>query len=104
MSELLSQRSERVAGFSESDEPNFCFAHNNCSFYSGTKAMAEEVIELTGSSSKLVFGPLPVNDPMQRQPGISLARQKMGWEPKVQLKEGLRHTIAYFDELLSGAQ
>lgn len=44
VSELLSRRSERVAGFSESDEPNFCFAHNNCSFYSGTKALAEEVM------------------------------------------------------------
>jgi dTDP-4-dehydrorhamnose reductase len=44
VSELLLKRSERVAGFSESDEPNFCFAHNNCSFYSGTKALAEEVM------------------------------------------------------------
>lgn len=44
VSELLSQRSERVAGFSEGDEPNFCFTHNNCSFYSGTKALAEEVM------------------------------------------------------------
>jgi dTDP-4-dehydrorhamnose reductase len=45
VSELLSKRSERVAGFSESDEPNFCFAHNNCSFYSGTKALAEEAMK-----------------------------------------------------------
>jgi len=44
VSELLSKRSERVAGFAETDEPNFCFAHNNCSFYSGTKALAEEVM------------------------------------------------------------
>ena len=44
ISELLSKRSERVAGFTETDEPNFCFAHNNCSFYSGTKALAEEVM------------------------------------------------------------
>lgn len=44
VSELLAQRSERVAGFAEGDEPNFCFAHNNCSFYSGTKALAEEVM------------------------------------------------------------
>jgi len=44
ISELLSQRSERVAGFTETDEPNFCFTHNNCSFYSGTKALAEEVM------------------------------------------------------------
>jgi UDP-glucuronate decarboxylase len=65
------------------------------------RELAEEVIELTGSSSKLVFHPLPVDDPMQRQPDISLARQKLGWEPKVELKEGLGNTIAYFDELLS---
>jgi len=45
VSELLSKRSERVAGFSESDEPNFCFTHNNCSFYSGTKALAEEAMK-----------------------------------------------------------
>jgi dTDP-4-dehydrorhamnose reductase len=44
VSELLSKRSDRVAGFSETDEPNFCFAHNNCSFYSGTKALAEDVM------------------------------------------------------------
>jgi dTDP-4-dehydrorhamnose reductase len=44
VSELLTKRSERVAGFAETDEPNFCFAHNNCSFYSGTKALAEEVM------------------------------------------------------------
>ena len=44
ISELLSKRSDRVAGFAEGDEPNFCFAHNNCSFYSGTKALAEEVM------------------------------------------------------------
>jgi dTDP-4-dehydrorhamnose reductase len=44
VSELLSKRSDRVAGFSETDEPNFCFTHNNCSFYSGTKALAEEVM------------------------------------------------------------
>jgi len=44
------------------------------------------------------------HDPVQRQPDISLAQQKLDWEPKVQLKEGLRHTIAYFDELLSGTQ
>ena len=68
------------------------------------RELAEEVIELTSSHSTLVFRPLPADDPMQRQPDISLARQKLGWEPKVQLKEGLRHTIAYFDELLSGAQ
>jgi UDP-glucuronate decarboxylase len=65
------------------------------------RELAEEVIELTSSRSSLVFGPLPADDPMQRQPDISLAQKKLGWQPKVHLKEGLRHTIAYFDELLS---
>ncbi len=65
--------------------------------------LAEEVIELIGSPSKLVFHPLPADDPAQRQPDISLAQQKLVWEPKVQLKEGLRHTIAYFDELLAAS-
>jgi UDP-glucuronate decarboxylase len=64
--------------------------------------LAEQAIELTGLHSTLRCQPLPADDPMQRQPDISLAQQKLGWEPKVQLKEGLRHTIAYFDELLSG--
>ncbi|MCA0151885.1 UDP-glucuronic acid decarboxylase family protein [Winogradskyella vincentii] len=63
--------------------------------------LAQEVIDLTGSKSKLTFKPLPQDDPMQRQPDISLAYKELnGWEPKVQLKEGLRHTIEYFDNLL----
>ena len=63
--------------------------------------LAQEVIDLTGSKSKLTFMPLPQDDPMQRQPDISLAKKELnGWEPKVQLKEGLRHTIEYFDNLL----
>jgi UDP-glucuronate decarboxylase len=64
------------------------------------KELAEHVITLTGSKSKLVFNPLPSDDPKQRQPNIELARQELGWEPKVPLKEGLIKTIAYFDELL----
>lgn len=60
-----------------------------------------EVIELMGSSSKLVFCSLPDDDPMQCWPDISLARQKLGWEPKISLREGIRHAIAQFDELLS---
>lgn len=63
--------------------------------------LAEEVIELTSSSSELVFQPLPTDDPKQRRPDISLARQKLDWEPKIQLKEGLGYTIAYFDKLLA---
>jgi UDP-glucuronate decarboxylase len=63
--------------------------------------LAKEVLKLTGSKSKLTFLPLPQDDPMQRQPDISLAKKELnGWEPKVHLKEGLTHTIAYFDTLL----
>lgn len=64
--------------------------------------LATLVIELTGASSKVIFRPLPVDDPQQRRPDISLARKVLdGWEPQIQLREGLRRTIAYFDELLS---
>ncbi|MDF3129166.1 SDR family oxidoreductase [Kiritimatiellaeota bacterium B1221] len=59
--------------------------------------LAEKVIELTGSASKLVFQDLPQDDPKQRKPDISLAQEKLnGWEPKVQLEEGLQRTIDYF--------
>lgn len=62
--------------------------------------LANLVIELTGSKSKLVFRPLPSDDPKQRKPDITLAKESLGWEPKVQLKEGLIKTIEYFDNLL----
>jgi UDP-glucuronate decarboxylase len=65
------------------------------------RQLAEKVIELTGSKSKLVFRPLPADDPMQRKPDITLAREKLGWEPRVPLEQGLVRTIAYFDELLT---
>jgi UDP-glucuronate decarboxylase len=64
------------------------------------RQLAELVIELTGSSSKLVFMPLPTDDPLQRQPDITMARERLAWEPVVPLREGLMHTIAYFDQLL----
>jgi UDP-glucuronate decarboxylase len=63
--------------------------------------LAELVIELTGTRSKLVYGPLPSDDPRQRQPDIARAREFLGWEPKTQLRSGLVKTIAYFDRLLS---
>ncbi len=63
--------------------------------------LAEKVIELTGSRSKIVHKPLPADDPTQRKPDITLAKQKLGWQPKVKLEEGLKQTIAYFDSLLS---
>jgi len=65
------------------------------------RQLAERVIALTNSSSKLEFKPLPSDDPTQRQPDIRLAREKLGgWEPRIQLEEGLSKTIAYFDGLL----
>jgi len=63
--------------------------------------LAQRVIALSGSKSKLVFRPLPQDDPRQRQPDISLAKRELDWEPKVQLDEGLRKTIAYFREALA---
>lgn len=65
------------------------------------RQLAEEIIRLTASSSKLIFRPLPADDPMQRQPDIGLAMDKLGWAPSVRLEDGLRETIKYFDELLS---
>ena len=68
------------------------------------RELAEQVIRLTGSSSKLTFAPLPSDDPMQRRPDIRLAKQMFGWQPSVQLEEGLRKTIEYFDGLLSAGE
>ncbi|MEM9302017.1 MAG: UDP-glucuronic acid decarboxylase family protein [Pseudomonadota bacterium] len=62
--------------------------------------LAEQVLELTGSKSELVFHELPEDDPLQRQPDISLADAELDWRPQVPLREGLEKTIAYFDELL----
>jgi UDP-glucuronate decarboxylase len=66
------------------------------------RELAEKVIALTGSRSKLVHRPLPADDPMQRQPDITLARTALGWEPKIRLEDGLKKTIDYFDKLLAG--
>jgi UDP-glucuronate decarboxylase len=63
--------------------------------------LAEQVLRLTGSKSQLVFKPLPADDPRQRRPDIALARTTLGWEPKVQLGDGLRETIAYFRKTLA---
>ncbi|MEG2366195.1 MAG: UDP-glucuronic acid decarboxylase family protein [Alistipes sp.] len=63
--------------------------------------LAQIVIEMTGSSSKIIFGNLPVDDPQQRRPDITLAKEVLnGWSPTIELREGLERTIAYFDALL----
>jgi UDP-glucuronate decarboxylase len=66
------------------------------------KALAEEVLQLTGSRSKLEYCPLPEDDPKQRQPDIAEATAALGWQPTIALREGLKKTIPYFDDLLSG--
>jgi UDP-glucuronate decarboxylase len=68
------------------------------------RELAEQVLDLTGSGSRIVERPLPQDDPTQRQPNIGLARETLGWEPQVPLREGLTKTIAYFDALLRGGQ
>ena len=65
------------------------------------RQLAEQVVALTGSKSKIEFKPLPADDPKQRQPDITRARKTLDWEPKVPLEEGLKKTIIYFDDLLS---
>lgn len=62
--------------------------------------LAEKIIKLTGSKSKIVFRPLPTDDPKQRKPDITLAKEKLGWEPEIKLDQGLPNTIEYFRGLL----
>jgi UDP-glucuronate decarboxylase len=64
--------------------------------------LAEKVLRLTGSRSKLVFEPLPLDDPKQRQPDIAIAREHLSWQPKVSLEDGLKETIAYFRKIVAG--
>jgi UDP-glucuronate decarboxylase len=64
------------------------------------KQLAEKVIELTGAKSELIYKPLPQDDPLQRKPNISLAQEKLGWEPTVDLESGLKKTIPYFAKLV----
>jgi UDP-glucuronate decarboxylase len=65
--------------------------------------LAKKVIELTGSKSKIIFKDLPEDDPMQRKPDNTLAREKLDWEPQIQLEQGLNNTITYFKSLVSRA-
>lgn len=67
------------------------------------RELAEHVVRLTGSRSRFVFRPLPVDDPLQRKPDIAVARERLQWEPQTRLDEGLRKTIDYFDQLLTEA-
>jgi len=62
--------------------------------------LAENIIQLTGSSSKIIFEPLPQDDPLQRQPVIDLAKNELDWQPHIQLEEGLKKTIAYFEGVI----
>lgn len=64
------------------------------------KELAEMVIELTGSHSKMIYEPLPSDDPLQRKPVIDLARKELDWEPKIPLREGLEKTIEYFRSVM----
>ena len=63
--------------------------------------LAEKIIKLTGSKSRLVFKPLPSDDPKQRKPDISLAKNKLDWSPKINLDDGLEKTIKYFKDTLN---
>lgn len=62
--------------------------------------LAQNVIELTNSKSKIINQPLPADDPMQRQPDITIAKKELGWEPKIPLQEGLIKTIEYFKSVI----
>ncbi len=64
------------------------------------KELAEKVIDLTGSRSKIVYETLPEDDPMQRQPDIAMAKKQLDWQPSIQLEAGLQKTIPYFESLL----
>jgi len=62
---------------------------------------AEEIVKLTGTKQKVIYKPLPKDDPKQRQPDIALAKERLGWEPRVDVETGLKKTIDYFASLLS---
>jgi UDP-glucuronate decarboxylase len=64
------------------------------------RQLAETVIRLTGSKSRLIYQPLPEDDPLQRKPDISFARKELGWEPQIHLEEGLKKTITYFKSII----
>jgi UDP-glucuronate decarboxylase len=63
--------------------------------------LAELIIKLSNSNSKIVFKPLPSDDPIRRKPDISLAKEKLNWQPRVDIKEGLEKTIDYFSKIIN---
>jgi UDP-glucuronate decarboxylase len=63
--------------------------------------LAQKIIDLTGSRSKIVFAPLPEDDPRRRRPDIERARHDLGWQPEIPLEQGLQETIRYFRQLLA---
>jgi UDP-glucuronate decarboxylase len=63
--------------------------------------LAQKVVAMTGSKSRVIYQPLPQDDPTRRRPDIGLAREKLGWEPRITLEEGLQPTIEYFRELVN---
>ena len=63
------------------------------------RELAETIIRITGSKSKIVYKPLPQDDPARRKPDVSLARELLGWTPEISLEDGLRQTIDYFRNL-----
>jgi UDP-glucuronate decarboxylase len=65
------------------------------------RELAEKIIELTASKSRIVFRPLPQDDPRQREPDIALAKRELGWAPTVAVDDGLKETIAYFSSVLA---
>ena len=71
---------------------------NPCEF--SILELAEKIIKLSGSRSKIIFEPLPNDDPMQRQPDITMVKDRLGWEPKIDIEEGLLRTIEYFKEIM----
>lgn len=90
----------RMMNDTPNDFPGPVNIGNPCEFT--IAELAQEVISLTGSKSQISYHPLPSDDPQRRQPDISLARKMLGgWEPKIQLREGLQKTILYFEDVLS---